>query len=112
MPVLFAFSQHDRTLPFKNYLALLDPLLKTSPQHRFTVFSGNFNPVWDEPARFSQALNGFVQSQLPLEQHRHAWLLAVVDWPARGSNLWKCVHPACDAEQILSEGLDANLSFR
>jgi len=107
-PILFAFSRESRSYPLKSYLALLDPLLKTAPQHRFTVFSGQFHPLWDEPQRFAQALTGFVQAQLPLEQHQHAWQLTAVDWPTRGLNLWKCVHPECHEEQALPEGQNAN----
>jgi pimeloyl-ACP methyl ester carboxylesterase len=107
-PILFAFSRESRSYPLKTYLALLDPLLKSAPQHRFTVFAGAFHPVWDEPDRFAQALSGFVQAQMPLEQHHHAWLLTAVDWPTRAMNLWKCVHPECDAEQVLPEGRNAN----
>jgi pimeloyl-ACP methyl ester carboxylesterase len=107
-PVLFALSRQSRAYPLQKYLDLLDPLLKSAPQHRFTVFTGGFNPVWDEPDRFAQALTGFVQAQLPLSRHRHAWLLSAVDWPTRALNLWKCVHPDCPAEQILPEGQNAN----
>jgi pimeloyl-ACP methyl ester carboxylesterase len=107
-PVLFAFSRDSRAFPLKKYLALLDPLLKTAPQHRFTVFTGRYSPLWDEPARFAQALCGFVQAQLPLQEHQHAWLLTAVDWPARGVNLWKCVHPECREEHVLPAGEDAN----
>jgi pimeloyl-ACP methyl ester carboxylesterase len=107
-PILFAFSRESHNYPLKAYLALLDPLLKTAPQHRFTVFTGAYHPVWDEPERFAQALSGFVQALLPLDQHHHAWLLTAVDWPTRAMNLWKCVHPECDAEQVLPEGQNAN----
>jgi hypothetical protein len=55
-----------------------------------------------------QALNALLQAQLPLDQHRHAWLLKAVDWPTRSMNLWQCVHPECDAEEVLAEGLNAN----
>ena len=108
-PALFAFSRDAKADPLKDYLAVLDPLLKTSGQHRFTVFAGSYSPVWDEPARFAQALTGFVQAQLPLAQHRHAWLLTATDWPATGTNLWKCVHPECSAERVLAVGEDANV---
>lgn len=107
-PVLFALSRESSAFPLQKYLDLLDPLLKSAPQHRFTVFTGGFNPIWDEPERFAQALTGFVQAQLPLSRHRHAWLLAAVDWPTRAMNLWKCVHPECPEEQILPEGQNAN----
>ena len=107
-PVLFALSRESRVYPLQKYLDLLDPLLKSAPQHRFTVFTGDFNPIWDEPERFAQALTGFVQAQLPLSRHRHAWLLSAVDWPTRTMNLWKCVHPECPAEQVLSEGQNPN----
>jgi pimeloyl-ACP methyl ester carboxylesterase len=107
-PILFAFSRESRSDPLKTYLALLDPLLKSAPQHRFTVFAGGFHPAWDEPERFAQAVSGFVQAQMPLELHHHAWLLTAVDWPTRAMNLWKCVHPECDVEQVLPEGQNAN----
>ena len=107
-PVLFALSRESRAYPLKKYLDLLDPQLKSAPQHRFTVFTGGFNPIWDEPQRFAQALTGFIQAQLPLSRHRHAWLLSAVDWPTRAMNLWKCVHPECPAEQVLSEGQNPN----
>jgi len=107
-PALFAFSRQNRDYSLRRYMQILDPLLAASPQHRFTVFSGNFNPIWDEPARFSKALNGFVQSLLPFKEHRHAWLLSAVDWPAKGHNMWKCVHPHCAKELIIPVGQDAN----
>ena len=107
-PVLFALSRESRAYPLQKYLDLLDPLLKSAPQHRFTVFTGGFNPLWDEPERFAQALTGFIQAQLPLSRHSHAWLLSAVDWPTRTMNLWKCVHPECPAEQVLSEGQNPN----
>lgn len=107
-PALFAFSRDSRAFPLKNYLALLEPLLKAAPQHRFTVFAGRYSPLWDEPVRFAQAFRGFVQAQLPLQEHQHTWLLTAVDWPARGVNLWKCVHPKCHEEWVLPAGEDAN----
>ena len=107
-PVLFALSRESRQFPLQKYLDLLDPLLKSAPQHRFTVFTGGFNPIWDEPQRFAQALTGFIQAQLPLSRHSHAWLLSAVDWPTRTMNLWKCVHPECPAEQVLPEGQNPN----
>jgi hypothetical protein len=107
-PVLFALCDRSDGYPLRSHLDLLDPLLKSAPQHRLTVFSGDFNPIWDEPERFAQALSAFVQSQLPFSRHHHAWLLAAVDWPTRGMNHWKCVHPECTAEQVLPEGRNAN----
>jgi len=107
-PIFFALSRESRMYPLKTCLDLLDPLLKSTPRHRLTIFNGDFNPVWDEPDRFAQALTGFVQAQLPLSRHRHAWLLSAVDWPTRSMNLWKCVHPECPAEQALPEGQNAN----
>jgi len=107
-PVLFALSRESRAYPLQKYLDLLDPLLKSAPQHRFTVFTGGFNPIWDEPERFAQALTGFIQAQLPLSRHRHAWLLSAVDWPTRTMNLWKCVHPECPSEQVLPESQNPN----
>jgi pimeloyl-ACP methyl ester carboxylesterase len=107
-PVLFALSRESRAYLLQKYLDLLDPLLKSAPQHRFTVFTGGFNPIWDEPERFAQALTGFIQAQLPLSRHCHAWLLSAVDWPTRTMNLWKCVHPECPAEQVLPEGQNPN----
>ena len=107
-PTLFALSRQNRKYPLQRYLDWLDPALARSPQHRITVFSGSFHPIWDEPDRFAQALASFIQAQLPFAEHRHAWLLTEVDWPTRTMNLWKCVHPECDAEQVLPEGQDAN----
>jgi len=107
-PVLFALCDRSDGYPLRSYLDLLDPLLKSAPQHRLTVFSGDFNPIWDEPERFAQALSAFVQGQLPFSRHHHAWLLAAVDWPTRGMNHWKCVHPECTAEQVLPEERNAN----
>jgi pimeloyl-ACP methyl ester carboxylesterase len=107
-PVLFALSRESRAYPLQKYLDQLDPLLKSAPQHRFTVFTGGFNPIWDEPERFAQALTGFIQAQQPLSRHRHAWLLSAVDWPTRTMNLWKCVHPECPAEQVLPEVQNPN----
>lgn len=107
-PVLFALTRESRAYPLQKYLDLLDPLLKSAPQHRFTVFTGGFNPIWDEPERFVQALTGFIQAQLPLSRHRHAWLLSAVDWPTRTMNLWKCAHSECPAQQVLPEGQNPN----
>jgi pimeloyl-ACP methyl ester carboxylesterase len=107
-PILFALSRAGRVYPLNQYLSLLDPLLALAPQHRFTVFTGSFHPVWDEPDRFAQALNSFLQALLPLSQHRHAWQLSAVDWPTRTMNLWKCVHPDCPGEQVLTEGQNPN----
>jgi pimeloyl-ACP methyl ester carboxylesterase len=109
-PILFAFSRENRSYPLRKYLSLLDPLLKSSPQHRFTVFTGSFSPIWDEPTRFAQALTGFVQALLPLAEHTHAWLLTAVDYPTRDMNLWKCVHPECSAEQAHPVGHNPNHS--
>ena len=100
-PILFTLSRHNRKYPLRDYIELLDPLLDHSPQHRITVFTGSLHPAWDEPQRFAQAVNGFVQSQLPLADHHHAWLLTAADYPAENMNLWKCVHPECSAEQAL-----------
>ena len=105
---LFALSRDSELFSLKKYLGLLEPLVSHAPQHTFTVFSGGFNPAWDEPDRFAQAVNGFVQAQLPLAHHHHAWLLTAVDWPARGSNLWKCVHPDCNEEKIAASDQQAN----
>jgi pimeloyl-ACP methyl ester carboxylesterase len=107
-PVLFALSHDSREYPLRSYMKLLDPSLAWATHHQFAVLPGGFNPIWDEPERFSIALAGFIQAQVPIEKHRHAWLLSAVDWPARGTNLWKCVHPDCEAERVLLEGLDAN----
>ena len=107
-PVLFALSRNDRRYPIKKYLETLEPLMAKSPQHRLTVFEGSFSPIWDEPQRFAQALNGFVQAQLPPARHHHAWMLNAVDWPAENTNLWKCVHPECPAEKILPTGENPN----
>jgi hypothetical protein len=108
VPILFALSRESKAYPLRKYLALLDPLLAKAPQYRFTVFAGDFHPIWDEPARFAQALTGFIQAQLPLEKHRHAWLLTAVDWPTQNTNLWKCVHPECPEELILTTGQNPN----
>ena len=107
-PILFALSKEDKQYPLQRYLKLLDPALAQSPQHRITVFSGGFNPIWDESDRFAQALTAFLQAQLSLDKHRHAWLLTAVDWPTRAMNLWKCVHPECPSEQLLAEGQNPN----
>jgi len=107
-PALFALSRNNRQYPLKKYLDLLDPSLAWAPQHKFTVFAGAFHPLWDEPERFSQAITGFVQSQLPLENHTHAWLISAVDYPTRNMNTWKCVHPDCGEERILPVGRNPN----
>ena len=107
-PALFTLSHASREYPLRRYLALLDPSLAWAPQHQFTVFAGAFHPLWDEPERFTLALTSFVQAQLPVEKHSHAWLLSAVDWPTKGNNLWKCVHPDCVAERVLATGLNAN----
>jgi pimeloyl-ACP methyl ester carboxylesterase len=107
-PTLFALSPDSQRYPLHRYLELLNPSLPHSSQHRFTVFTGAFHPLWDEPERFAQALTSFIQAQIPLEQHTHAWLLTAVDWPTRNSNLWKCVHPDCDIERVLPTGQNAN----
>ena len=107
-PILFLLSRENSQYPLASYLAILEPLLELPSQHRFTVFAGNFHPLWDEPQRFAQALTAFVHALLPLADHQHAWLLTAVDWPARDLNLWKCVHPDCPRERILATGLDAN----
>jgi pimeloyl-ACP methyl ester carboxylesterase len=107
-PVLFTLSRDSRQFPLQSYLNLLDPLLAQSPQHRITVFTGSFHPAWDEPHRFAQAINGFMQSQLPFAVHHHAWLLAAADYPATNMNLWKCVHPECSAEQALPAQANPN----
>jgi len=107
-PTLFALSRSAPAYRLEDYLRLLDAAWFSAPQHRITVFEGAFHPLWDEPERFAQALHGFVQAQLPLSLHRHAWLLTAVDWPARSMNLWRCVHQECHAEQVLPEGQNAN----
>jgi len=107
-PTLFALSHDNREYPLRRYMALLDPSLAWATQHQFTVFAGAFHPLWDEPDRFSQALTSFVQAQLPVGRHTHAWLLHAVDSPTDGNNLWKCVHPDCSAERILPAGINAN----
>jgi pimeloyl-ACP methyl ester carboxylesterase len=107
-PVLFALARESREYRLKRYLALLEPLLASSALNRFTVFEGGFHPLWDEPERFSQALDGFLQSLLPLDQHQHSWLLTAVDWPTENTNLWKCVHPNCSEERVLPAGQNAN----
>ena len=107
-PTLFALSRNHREYPLKKYLDLLDPSLAWAPQHKFTVFAGAFHPLWDEPERFAQAVTGFLQAQLPLEAHTHAWLISAVDYPTRNMNTWKCVHPDCGAERMLPVGSNAN----
>lgn len=107
-PAFFALSHDSHEYPLSSYLALLDPSLSWALRHRYTVFAGAFHPIWDEPNRFAIALGSFVQALLPVENHTHAWILSAVDWPAKDSNLWKCVHPDCRAEQVLTAGLDAN----
>jgi hypothetical protein len=107
-PALFALSHASREYPLRRYLALLDPSLAWAPQHQFTVFAGAFHPLWDEPERFALTLTSFVQAQLPVEKHTHAWMLNAVDWPTTGTNLWKCVHLDCAAERMLAAGLNAN----
>jgi pimeloyl-ACP methyl ester carboxylesterase len=107
-PALFALSHASREYPLRKYLALLDPSLAWAPQHQFTVFAGAFNPIWDEPERFALALSSFIQAQLPVERHTHAWMIHAVDWPTKDNNLWKCVHPDCAAERVLVVGLNAN----
>ena len=107
-PMLFALSRNHREYPLKKYLDLLDPSLAWAPQHKFTVFAGAFHPLWDEPERFAQAVTGFLQAQLPLEAHTHAWLIGAVDYPTRNMNTWKCVHPDCGAERVLPVGRNAN----
>jgi pimeloyl-ACP methyl ester carboxylesterase len=109
-PALFALSRHNREFPLRRYLALLDPSLAWAPQHQFTVFAGAFHPLWDEPERFAQAVTGFVQAQLPLENHTHAWLISAVDYPTRNMNTWKCVHPDCGEERLLPVGRNPNES--
>jgi pimeloyl-ACP methyl ester carboxylesterase len=107
-PVLFALSRDSHEYPLRKYLAFLDPSLAWAPQHRFTVFSGAFHPIWDEPERFAVALTSFIQAQLPVENHTHAWILYATDWPTDKSNLWKCIHPDCAEESVLPVGQDAN----
>jgi len=111
-PALFALSRNNREYPLRRYLALLDPSLAWAPQHQFTVFAGAFQPLWDEPERFSQAVTGFVQAQAPFESHTHAWLISAVDHPTRNMNTWKCVHPECGEERVLPVGRNANESPR
>jgi pimeloyl-ACP methyl ester carboxylesterase len=111
-PALFALSRDSQEYPMRKYLSLLDPSLAWAPQHQFTVFSGAFHPLWDEPDRFALALTSFIQARLPVENHTHAWLLSEVDWPTKDNNLWKCVHPDCVAERVLATGKDANESPR
>lgn len=107
-PTLAALSRDSRQYRLNDYLKLFDPTWSAAPQRWTTIFDGSFHPIWDEPARFMQALNALLQAQLPLDQHRHAWLLTAVDWPTRSMNLWRCVHPECHAEQLLAEGQNAN----
>lgn len=107
-PTLFALSRDNQDCPLRKYIALLDPSLALAPKHRYTVFSGAFHPIWEEPERFSQMLLSFVQAQLPLARHTHAWIVSEVDWPTKDNNLWKCVHPDCGAERVLPVGRNAN----
>lgn len=108
-PALFALSRDSHEHPLQRYMEFLDPSLALAPKYRFTVFSGAFHPIWDEPDRFAVTLSSFVQAHLPVENHTHAWILHAVDWPAENNNLWKCVHPDCRAECTLTAGQDANL---
>ena len=107
-PILFALSRESHNFPLEQGLAFLEPLLQASAQHKLTVFSGSFHPLWEDTERFTQAIHTFAQAQLPLALHRHSWLLTAVDWPARNLNLWKCIHPDCPEERILPTGKDAN----
>jgi pimeloyl-ACP methyl ester carboxylesterase len=111
-PILFAVSRDSGRYPPKAYMGLLDQLLQskaaTSARYGMTEFVGGFHPIWDEPTRFAQALNGFVQSLLPVDRHTHAWLLSEVDWPARETILWRCVHPECGKEIIEAVGCNPN----
>ena len=102
-PVFFALSRDDAKFPVEDFRRFLMGF-----SYQFTVFAGNFHPLWEDPVRFSQALGAFVQAQLPVELHTHAWMLSAVDWPARGLNLWKCAHPACPAEKAMQSGQNAN----
>jgi len=108
IPALFALLHDSLEYPLSRYIALLEPSMAWAPRHQFTVFEGAFNPIWDEPKRFSQMLTGFVQARLPLENHTHAWMISAVDWPTKDNNLWKCVHPECGAERVLPAGKNAN----
>jgi pimeloyl-ACP methyl ester carboxylesterase len=107
-PTLFALSRDNHEHPLHLYMSFLDPSLAWAPKYRFTVFSGAFHPLWDEPDRFAITLTSFVQAQFPIQNHTHAWLLHAVDWPTENTNQWKCVHPDCDAERVLPAGEDAN----
>ena len=107
-PTLFALSRNSQDHPLRKYITLLDPSLAMVPKHRYTVFSGAFHPIWDEPERFSQMLLSFVQAQFPLARHTHAWIISEIDWPTKDNNLWKCVHPECGAERVLPTGRNAN----
>jgi pimeloyl-ACP methyl ester carboxylesterase len=109
-PALFALSRDSEEFPSRKYMTLLDPSLAVVTHHQFTVFSGAFHPIWDEPDRFAIALASFVQARAPVGKHIHAWMLSEVDWPTKDNNLWKCVHPDCVAERVLPTGRDANAS--
>lgn len=109
-PALLALSPMSRSHQ-RSWLRLIDEVLAAAPQHRIAIFKGGFHPAWDEPARFAQTLAAFVQAQLPLSRHYHAWQLTAADYPARSLNLWRCAHPECRAEQILKEGEDPNQSL-
>ena len=108
VPALFALSHDSPESPLSRYIAVLEPSMAWAPRHQFTVFEGAFNPIWDEPQRFAQMLTSFVQARLPVEKHTHAWLISAVDWPTKNNNLWKCVHPECDAERVIPAGQNAN----
>lgn len=101
-PVLAALSKANRAvpaLPFQRMLAELDG----GRQHlRLVLFTGRRTPLEDDPERLARVVSGFAAATLPLEQHRHNWTLAAVDWPAQGMNQWKCTHPGCHAEQALA----------
>lgn len=106
-PALLTIAPQSRSR-MRAWLRLIDQTLTDAPQHRIAVFSGGFHPLWDEPERFAQTVLAFVQAQLPLRSHRHAWQLTAVDYPSRSMNLWRCVHAECDEEQILREGENPN----
>lgn len=107
-PTLFALSRDNQDYPLRKYIALLDPSLAWAPKYRYTVFAGAFHPIWEEPERFSHMLDSFVQAQLPVGRHTHAWIVSAIDWPTKNNNLWKCVHPDCSAERVLPVGRNAN----
>lgn len=107
-PVLVAISKSNQMVPLLPLQQLLTELDAGRGQLRLAVFAGRRSPLKDDPERMARIVSGFAAATLPLEQHRHAWTLAQVDWPARGLNQWTCTHPGCRAELALPIGENPN----